>query len=71
MALIAVAVAVIPVVPGFINAATTEGGVIVNPNVLDRFYTDESASRSWSHLLFYYVLMYLAAPKRVTAAQSA
>jgi NCS1 family nucleobase:cation symporter-1 len=35
----AVAVAVIPVIPGFIDAATTPGGVVDNPSVLDRLYT--------------------------------
>jgi NCS1 family nucleobase:cation symporter-1 len=38
-AIAAVLIAVIPVIPGFINAATTEGGVVSDPNLLDRFYT--------------------------------
>ena len=33
-----VAVGVIPVVPGFIHAATTEGGVVAEPNFLDQLY---------------------------------
>jgi NCS1 family nucleobase:cation symporter-1 len=37
-ALIAVAVGVIPVLPGFLNAATTEGGVVADPNFLDQLY---------------------------------
>ncbi len=37
-ALVAVAVGVIPVIPGFINAATTEGGVVADPNFLDELY---------------------------------
>jgi NCS1 family nucleobase:cation symporter-1 len=37
-ALIAVAVGVIPVLPGFLNAATTEGGVVPDPNFLDQLY---------------------------------
>jgi nucleobase:cation symporter-1, NCS1 family len=37
-ALIAVAVGVIPVLPGFINAATTEGGIISDPNFFDQLY---------------------------------
>ena len=37
-ALIAVAVGVIPVLPGFINAATTEGGIIADPNFFDQLY---------------------------------
>jgi nucleobase:cation symporter-1, NCS1 family len=36
--LIAVAVGVIPVLPGFINAATTEGGIIADPNFFDELY---------------------------------
>jgi nucleobase:cation symporter-1, NCS1 family len=37
-ALVAVAVGVIPVLPGFIHAATTEGGVIADPNFFDQLY---------------------------------
>ena len=37
-ALGAVAAGVIPVLPGFINAATTEGGVVADPNFLDQLY---------------------------------
>jgi nucleobase:cation symporter-1, NCS1 family len=37
-ALVAVAVGVIPVIPGFINAATTKGGVVADPNFLDQLY---------------------------------
>jgi NCS1 family nucleobase:cation symporter-1 len=38
-ALAAVLVAVVPVVPGFIHAATTPGGIVSNPDLLDRFYS--------------------------------
>jgi NCS1 family nucleobase:cation symporter-1 len=37
-ALVAVAVGVIPVIPGFVNAATTKGGVVADPNFLDQLY---------------------------------
>jgi NCS1 family nucleobase:cation symporter-1 len=37
-ALAAVAIGVIPVLPGFLNAATTEGGVVADPNFLDQLY---------------------------------
>ena len=37
-ALLAVAIGVIPVVPGFLHAATTEGGVVAEPNFLDQLY---------------------------------
>jgi NCS1 family nucleobase:cation symporter-1 len=33
-----VAIGVIPVVPGFIHAATTKGGVVADPNFLDQLY---------------------------------
>jgi NCS1 family nucleobase:cation symporter-1 len=38
-ALVAVVVAVAPTVPGFAHAATTPGGVIAHPDILDRLYT--------------------------------
>ncbi|MDP1860539.1 MAG: cytosine permease, partial [Gemmatimonadaceae bacterium] len=37
-AMIALAVAVAPVVPGFIRAATTPGGNVANPNLFDHVY---------------------------------
>jgi NCS1 family nucleobase:cation symporter-1 len=37
-ALVAVAAGVIPVLPGFLNAATTEGGVVADPGFLDELY---------------------------------
>jgi nucleobase:cation symporter-1, NCS1 family len=37
-ALAAVAIGVIPVIPGFLNAATTEGGVVADPKFLDELY---------------------------------
>ena len=37
-ALVAVAIGVIPVIPGFLNAATTEGGVVADPTFLDQLY---------------------------------
>jgi NCS1 family nucleobase:cation symporter-1 len=38
-AVVALVVAIAPVVPGFINAATTPGGQVSNPGVLDHLYT--------------------------------
>jgi len=38
-AIIALVVAVLPVVPGFIRAAMTPGGVVPNPNLFDHLYT--------------------------------
>ena len=37
-ALVAVAAGVIPVLPGFLHAATTEGGVIADPDFFDQLY---------------------------------
>jgi len=37
-ALVAVAAGVIPVLPGFLHAATTEGGVIADPDFWDQLY---------------------------------
>ena len=37
-ALASVAIGVIPVLPGFLNAATTEGGVVADPSFLDELY---------------------------------
>jgi len=38
-AVIALVLAVLPVVPGFVRAATTPGGQVTNPTVLDSLYT--------------------------------
>jgi NCS1 family nucleobase:cation symporter-1 len=38
-AIAALTIAVLPVVPGFIRAATTPGGVVPNPTLLDSLYT--------------------------------
>jgi nucleobase:cation symporter-1, NCS1 family len=37
-ALLAVAIGVIPVIPGFLHAATTKGGVVADPDFLDQLY---------------------------------
>ena len=38
-AMVALVVAVLPVVPGFLRAATTPGGVVSDPGFLDTLYT--------------------------------
>jgi len=38
-AIIALVAAILPVVPGFIRAAMTPGGVVANPNLFDHLYT--------------------------------
>ena len=37
--MIALAVAILPVVPGFVRAAMTPGGVVPNPSLFDHLYT--------------------------------
>ena len=70
-AIAAVAIAVIPVIPGFIEAATTEGGVVANPNILDRFYTYGFGFTFLISGLIYFVLMRMTAEEREPAyAQS-
>ena len=39
VAMIALVVAILPVIPGFLRAATTPGGVVPNPTPFDHFYT--------------------------------
>ena len=38
-AMVALVAGILPVVPGFIRAATTPGGAVANPGVLDTLYT--------------------------------
>ena len=38
-AMIALVVAVLPVIPGFVRAAMTPGGVVSNPTLFDHLYT--------------------------------
>lgn len=39
IAIVALLVAVVPIIPGFVAAATTPGGVVAHPGVWDRLYT--------------------------------
>ncbi len=54
--------AVLPVVPGFIHAATTAGGRIANPNMFDRIYTYAWFVTFALSFLFYLILMRGSAP---------
>jgi nucleobase:cation symporter-1, NCS1 family len=38
-AMIALAIAILPVIPGFVRAATTPGGRVADPTLLDSLYT--------------------------------
>ncbi len=39
VAFAAIAIAIVPVIPGFIAAAATPGGVVAHPGIIDRLYT--------------------------------
>ena len=67
-ALVAVAVAVIPVIPGFSNAATTEGGVVADPTLLDRLYTYGFGFTFLVAAVVYGLLMVATAPRAEPAA---
>ena len=58
--------AVLPVVPGFIHAATTPGGQVANPNLFDRLYTYAWFVTFGLSFVFYLILMRGSA--RVTSA---
>ncbi len=62
-AIAAVLVAVVPVIPGFINAATTEGGVVQDPTLLDRFYTYGFGFTFLVASVLYFILMRATAPR--------
>lgn len=56
-ALVALVVSIIPVVPGFLKAATTPGGQIANPGFLDTLYTYAWFVTFGLGFVIYYVLM--------------
>ncbi len=56
-AITALVISVLPVVPGFINAATTPGGVITNPGITDRLYTYAWFVTFALSFTFYLILM--------------
>src|SRR5687767_2231445 len=56
-AMIALVVAIAPVVPGFLRAATTRGGQVANPNLLDTLYTYAWFVTFALGFVIYYVLM--------------
>jgi NCS1 family nucleobase:cation symporter-1 len=71
-ALVAVAIGVIPVLPGFINAATTEGGrpMITDPGFFDRVY-DYGVFVAFGLSAVTYVLLMRAAERPSTAPAAA
>ena len=56
-ALVALVVAVLPVVPGFIRAATTPGGQVANPTLWDSLYTYAWFVTFASSFVLYLILM--------------
>jgi NCS1 family nucleobase:cation symporter-1 len=60
-AMVALVAAVFPVVPGFLRAATTPGGVVPNPTLFDHLYT-----YAWFVTFFLSAAIYLALMKRRT-----
>lgn len=56
-AIAALVLAVLPVVPGFIRAATTPGGVVANAGLLDRLYTYAWFVTFALSFVFYLILM--------------
>jgi NCS1 family nucleobase:cation symporter-1 len=61
-AIAALVLAVLPVVPGFIRAATTPGGVVANAGFLDKLYTYAWFVTFALSFVFYLILMRSAAP---------
>jgi len=64
-AMMALALAILPVVPGFIRAATTPGGIVPNPNFFDTLYT-----YAWFVTFALSALIYLALMPRASAGAS-
>jgi NCS1 family nucleobase:cation symporter-1 len=66
-AIAAVLVAVIPVLPGFIHAATTPGGVVSHPDVLDHLYSYGVFFTFFVAACVYYGLSVLIPPREAHA----
>jgi NCS1 family nucleobase:cation symporter-1 len=64
-AVVALVVAILPVVPGFINAATTPGGQVVGPTFFDHLYT-----YAWFVTFALSFALYLILTKRDDVQQS-
>ena len=56
-AIVALVVAIVPVVPGFLRAATTPGGQVADPNIFDAIYMYAWFITFGIGFLLYYVLM--------------
>jgi nucleobase:cation symporter-1, NCS1 family len=69
-ALGAVAIGVIPVIPGFLHAATTKGGVVADPNFLDQLYRYGVFVAFGLAAVSYYLLSLPAAQESPAAAMA-
>jgi len=58
-AVAALVLSILPVVPGFIRAATTPGGIVADPNLFDHLYT-----YAWFVTFFLSFVLYLAVMRR-------
>lgn len=56
-AILALVIAILPVVPGFLRAATTPGGQVANPNIFDTLYTYAWFVTFAIGFIIYYILM--------------
>jgi nucleobase:cation symporter-1, NCS1 family len=66
-ALAAVAIGVVPVIPGFLHAATTKGGVVADPSFLDELYRYGVFVAFGLAAISYITLSMASAPARTTA----
>ena len=64
-AMIALAAAILPVVPGFVRAATTAGGVVLDPTLFDELYT-----HAWFVTFGLSAAIYLLLMPRATGASA-
>lgn len=67
-AIVALVVAILPVVPGFLRAATTPGGQVANPNFFDTLYVYAWFVTFAIGFVLYFVLMKVSSPKENLAA---
>jgi len=56
-AVIALVLAIAPVIPGFIRAVSTPGGTVVNPNIFDRIYSYAWFVTFFLSFVIYWLLM--------------
>jgi len=68
IAFVALALAVVPVIPGFIHAAATPGGVVDHPDFLDRLYTYGWFFTFCVSIVSYWVLSTLWQPQASAAS---